>query len=153
MDRGYKIASLVGVVLVVLVVLTFQGLPALKPQVTYTLEISTFVQNRSTSANGNPGSLILYYIPADASAETSESNTVLINTYQISPTIRDTIKIPKDTIWLLIRCDLNSGFEPDTRHTLAWNSVIYNYASDTFYVNLSQLSQPEVNLELYFYGP
>jgi hypothetical protein len=153
MDRVYKIAALVGVVLVVLVVLTLQSLPVLKPKATYALEISTYVEKRSESVNGPPGTLTLYYIPADTSADTSEPSTVLIKSYPIDPTIRDTIKIPQDTVWLLIRCDLNSGFEPDLRHTFAWNSAIYDYAYDTFYVNLSQLSQPEVNLELYFYGP
>jgi hypothetical protein len=149
MNRRYKIASLIGIVVIALVLLTRQTLPTLKPQTTYTVEISTFVQNRSESANGALGTLTLSYILGD----TSELNTVVIKSYPFSPIIKDTIKIPTDARWLLIGCDLRTGLEPDLRHTFDWNSVIYDYANSTFYVDLSRLSQPDIVLELYFYGP
>lgn len=147
MNRNYKIASLTAIVVIALVLLTRQTLPGVKPQTTYAVEISTFVQNRSQSVNETLGTLTLSYIPAD----TSESNTVVIKSYSFSPTIRDTIRIPTDTRWLLIECNLRTGVEPDLRHTFDWNSVIYNYANGTFYVDLSRLGQPEIIVELYFY--
>ncbi len=149
MNRRYKIASLIGVAVIVLVILTKQTLPTMKPQTSYAVEISTFVQNRPQPLNETLGSLTLSYIPAD----TSELNIVNIKSYPINPIIKDTIKIPSDTHWLLIECNLKSGFEPDLRHTLGWNSVIYNYANGTYYVDLTRLGQPEIILELYFYGP
>jgi hypothetical protein len=153
MERKYKIASLIVIVLIAVVLLTSQTATHMKPQTTYTLQINTFlenrIQNKPESVDETLGTVTLSYIPSD----TSESNTVPINSYKFSLNITDTIKVPTGTQWLLITCDLKNGFEPDLRHTFDWNSIIYDYVNSTFYVDLNRVSQPEIILELYFYGP
>jgi hypothetical protein len=149
MERKYKIAALIVIVLIALVLFFRSNIaPSMKPQTTYTLEIDTYLED-GKPVNETLGSMMLYYLTSD----TAESSAVLINTYQFSPNVTDRIRVPTGTQWLLISCDLRRGFDPALRHIFDWNSIIYDYANSTFYVDLNRVSQPKIVLELYFFGP